>query len=477
MDKGFWMRSGGGYPESEISYDNPSKLEPKRPNQWFPDPSDTGLFSHKKSAVEGLNGRPNPGVPTVNPSWEVPSSFQSVQSVAGNFSDRLFGPDPPRTIDFGGRNFQPISSGSLDNGRRVLEGHFANDASVALSMSHSMEDPGSSLTYGGIRKVKVNQVKDSDNVSMQMGNTYGRSDCNSINFHSFQEAPEANTEHHRPLQMKGSGNGMPIQMSNNFNRFDNNTISFCGYQDEREGDVRHGRMLNPVKEDENIMSMQLGSTFSKGDSNTLSFSGFSVEPETNNYDLLVRQSSQQQSEVVKEKRVDVASTDVVVSAIPMSAVSSKAAKAKNEQKEAKKAPPNSFPSNVRSLLNTGMLDGVPVKYISWQHEELGGIIKGCGYRCGCNACSYSKVLNAYEFEKHAGTKTKHPNNHIYFENGKTIYAIVQELKTTSPNLLFEAIQNCTGSPINLKAFSTWKESYQAATRELERIYGKDSLKQ
>lgn len=474
MDKGFWMRNGGGYPDSEIPYDNPSKLEPKRPNQWFPDASDTGLFSHKKSAVEGLNGRPIPGVQSVNPSWEVQSSFQSV---AGNFSDRLFGPDPPRTIDFGGRNFQPISLGNLDTGRRVLEGHYGNDASIALSMSHSMEDPGSSLTYNGIRKVKVNQVKDSDNMSMQMGNTYGRNDPNSLSFHGFQESPEANTEHCRSLQVKESSHGMPIQMSNSFNRFDNNTISFCGYHDERDEDVHPGRLLNPVKDDEHIMSMQLGNTFSKVDSHTISFGGFPVEPETNSYDLLVRQSSLQQSAVVKEKVADVMKSDAVVSAIPVVAVPSKTAKAKNEPKEAKKLPPpNSFPSNVRSLLNTGMLDGVPVKYISWQHEELGGIIKGCGYRCGCSACSYSKVLNAYEFEKHAGTKTKHPNNHIYFENGKTIYAIVQELKLTPSDKLFEAIQNCTGSPINQKAFGTWKESYQAATRELERIYGKESLK-
>ncbi|CAN4100933.1 unnamed protein product [Withania somnifera] len=149
-------------------------------------------------------------------------------------------------------------------------------------------------------------------------------------------------------------------------------------------------------------------------------------------------------------------------------------KNKSESKPAHKGAPNSFPSNVRSLLATGILDGVPVKYIL-SRQELRGIIKGSGYLCGCQPCNYSKVLNAYEFERHAGCKTKHPNNHIYFENAKTIYQITQELRSTPQSLLFEAIQTVTGSPINQKAFQIWKVSFQAATRELQRIYGKQEL--
>lgn len=143
-------------------------------------------------------------------------------------------------------------------------------------------------------------------------------------------------------------------------------------------------------------------------------------------------------------------------------------------KAAKKAPSNNFPSNVKSLLSTGMLDGIPVKYVSWSREKsVKGTIKGTGYVCGCNDCNYTKALNAYEFERHANCKTKHPNNHIYFENGKTIYGVVQELKNTPQDRLFDAIQNVTGSQINQKNYRIWKASYQAATRELQRIYGKD----
>ncbi|KAL0729407.1 hypothetical protein Bca4012_025500 [Brassica carinata] len=149
-------------------------------------------------------------------------------------------------------------------------------------------------------------------------------------------------------------------------------------------------------------------------------------------------------------------------------------KSKAEGKtSSKKEASTSFPSNVRSLISTGMLDGVPVKYVALSREELRGVIKGSGYLCGCQACDYTKVLNAYAFERHAGCKTKHPNNHIYFENGKTIYQIVQELRNTPETMLFDVVQTVFGSPINQKAFRIWKESFQAATRELQRIYGKE----
>ncbi|MED6187727.1 hypothetical protein PIB30_079195 [Stylosanthes scabra] len=144
---------------------------------------------------------------------------------------------------------------------------------------------------------------------------------------------------------------------------------------------------------------------------------------------------------------------------------------KNKEKKTRKASSNNFPSNVKSLLSTGIFDGVPVKYVSWSREKtLGAVIKGTGYVCSCDECKEPKPLNAYEFERHAGSKTKHPNNHIYFENGKTVYGVVQELKNTPQEMLFDVIQNATGSTVNQKNFQSWKASYQAAAKELQRIY-------
>lgn len=78
----------------------------------------------------------------------------------------------------------------------------------------------------------------------------------------------------------------------------------------------------------------------------------------------------------------------------------------------------------------------------------------------------SKVLNAYAFERHAGCKTKHPNNHIYFENGKTIYQIVQELRNTPETMLFDVVQTVFGSPINQKAFRIWKGPTKSSSSSL-----------
>ncbi|PKI36408.1 hypothetical protein CRG98_043190 [Punica granatum] len=94
-----------------------------------------------------------------------------------------------------------------------------------------------------------------------------------------------------------------------------------------------------------------------------------------------------------------------------------------------------------------MLDGVAIKYVAVSREELHGIIKGSGYLCGCHSCNYTK----------------------------TIYQIVQELRSTPVSLLFDAIQTVFGAPINQKSFRIWKESFQAATHELQRIYSKDEF--
>ncbi|KAF8396750.1 hypothetical protein HHK36_018380 [Tetracentron sinense] len=149
----------------------------------------------------------------------------------------------------------------------------------------------------------------------------------------------------------------------------------------------------------------------------------------------------------------------------------RAPKKKMDLKLSKKVILKSYPSNVKKLLLTGILEGATVKYISPKSEkELPGIIRGCGYSCGCSLCNFSKVLNAYEFEKHADCKSKHPNNHIFLENGKPIYSIIQELRIAPDSLLDEVVRNVAGSSINEESFLVWKDSLQAAN--LQQINGK-----
>ncbi|OAY41260.1 uncharacterized protein LOC110622573 [Manihot esculenta] len=530
QNQGFWMAKGGeSINDGEISYD-PSRVEMKRSHQWFMDGSEAEVFSNKKQAV---------GVPTNNlftgminsnvSQWGNASTFQSI---SGHLSERLFDSDTTGTANFNDRNISLVSSEKFNMGRKVNEDPYGNHSSFNLSMSHTLEDPSSNLNFGGIRKVKVSQVKESENVMhLSMEHNYNRVDSNNLSTSHAYDKGE-NTTSMGLAYNNGDGHimsvgeaydsesnifismGQPYSKENdnitmNQTYKDNNGIIAMGhtFSKDENGIISTGQTFKP---DENTISMGhlfskgtgstvlMGHTYDKGDNNDLSvgqsfnerestiisFGGYD-DDDTNpsgrlisSYDLLMAQPSLQNSEVINEKEVVNSNVDAHASAVHTTASGTEnASKKKEDLKASKKAPSNNFPSNVRSLLSTGMLDGVPVKYIAWSREkELCGVIKGSGYLCGCQTCNFSKVINAYEFERHANCKTKHPNNHIYFENGKTIYGIVQELRSTPQSMLFDVIQTITGSPINQKSFRLWKESFLAATRELQRIYGKDEGK-
>ncbi|KAJ4719830.1 putative DNA-binding protein [Melia azedarach] len=571
--KGFWMaRDAGCLTDGEIAYDNSTRIEPKRGHQWFMDAAGTELFCNKKQAIEAVDGRPVSGISHTNVSqWHNPSSFQSL---SGQFSDRLFGSEPVRTVNLVDRNIPSVTSGSLNVGRKDFQDQY-NNASMGLSMSHFIEDPPC-FNLGGIRKVKVNQVRDSGtDLSASMGLSYGRGDNSSMSICTTYDKGDNNSMSLGPNNINSNEN--TISMGHNFSKCDSSFISMghtlnkgeencisMGYNYSRRNDnislmgqsfdkgdgsfisvgqssekddssvmsigsynkghenfISMGQNYdkanetfisvgssfnkgsdNPVgmapaydKADSNITSigssqdkgdsgvLSMGHNFNKGETNTISFGGYQDEPENpsgniiSGYDLLIgTQNSAQASQELSQPNLAEPNVDSTVNNTVRTNPRTDIVPKNKEPKAAKKVPANNFPSNVKSLLSTGMLDGVPVKYVSWSREKnLKGTIKGTGYLCGCNECNFTKALNAYEFERHAKCKTKHPNNHIYFENGKTIYAVVQELKNTPQEMLFEAIQNVTGSQINQKNFRIWKASYQAATRELQRIYGKDEI--
>ncbi|XP_065871603.1 uncharacterized protein [Euphorbia lathyris] len=568
--KSFWMpRDAGCLTDGEIVYDGSSRMEPKRSHQWFMDTTGPELFSNKKQAIEASSNSPALGSSQINVSpWHNASSFQSV---SGQFSDRLFGSEAVRTGNMHDRNLTSDARGkmSMNMGRRKdFDDQYGSNSSMGLSMSNSIDDPSDGISFGGIRKVRVNQVRDSndeipaslelsygrgDNNVISMGASYNKGDIGAISLGPTYNDREKNTiggdifiSMGHPFNKDsenfmsighdfGKGEDNILSMGQPFDKEDANFITIGSSYEKEDNDVT---LLNPSfskghenfisigptydKPNENFISM--GASYSKGDdsiisvgptygntdlnitamcsaqdkgdsdiltvghnynkdeSNTISFEGFHDDSESNlsgniisAYDVLVgnqnlAQTSEGQKDIVQSN------TDSIASNASKGNSKTDVSAKNKDAKRAKKVPPNNFPSNVKSLLSTGMLDGVPVKYVSWSREKnVHGIIKNTGYLCGCQECNFSKAVNAYEFERHANCKTKHPNNHIYFENGKTIYAVVQELKNTPQEMLFDAIQSVTGSQINQKNFRSWKASYQAATRELQRIYGKDEI--
>ncbi|KAK3232227.1 hypothetical protein Dsin_004108 [Dipteronia sinensis] len=572
--KGFWIQGDAGcLNDDELGYEDSSRIEPKRGHQWFMDANESEVFSNKKQAIEGVNSRAV-GISHTNVSpWH--NTFNSQPGFA-QFADRRFESEPLRTVNLVDRSIPSVESGSSNMGRKDFQDHY-NNASMGLSMSHLVEEP-SFFNFGGIRKVKVNQVRDSANgISASMGHSYSRGgndtnsmgitykgDSNTISLgsnnnnsdedglsmgHAYRKDESNFISMSQPLNKEGEN---CISMGYNYSKRNENTLPM-GHQSFRKGDANLVSIgQSSEKEDSNVISLgsyynkghesfistghtfgkvnesfiSMGSSYdkgsnnvtapvptydkadsnltsmrssqdkgdsgvlstshnySKGESNTISFEGFQHETETNpsgniisSYDLMVAgQNSAQASEEPSQTDLVESSLDPIVNSTPETNPKAGTVPKNKEPKTTKKAPANNFPSNVKSLLSTGMLDGIPVKYVSWSREKnLKGTIKGTGYLCGCSDCNYNKTLNAYEFERHASCKTKHPNNHIYFENGKTIYAVVQELKNTPQETLFDAIQTVTGSQINQRNFTIWKASYQVATRELQRIYGKDEI--
>ncbi|XP_039027880.1 uncharacterized protein LOC120161734 [Hibiscus syriacus] len=503
QNEGIWTKKCSGLSNGEMVYDTSSKVDPKRKrsNQWFMDGAETDSFPNKKQAV---------GVPTTNlfsgilnsndSPWGNASGFTSI---SGQLAERLFNTETARTVNLDDQSFSSGNTQKTLMGRKVNEDLYTSDSSFGLSMSHTLEDPRSGLNFGGIRKVKVS-------MSESMGYVYNRVDNNSVSTdHAYNKVEDGIMPMGFPYN-KGDSIGdtyerenslftsmgqshrkiednSAITTSNTFDKGDNNFMSMGQtYNGTDDSSVTVGQAYS--KGDDSAISithnykkgdsynLTVGPSYSRGESTIISFGGYD-DDDTNlsgsfisSYNLLMGQSLVQGSNAPSAKGL-VQSNNVIASGAEVS-------RKKDEPKTSKKAASNNFPSNVKSLLSTGMLDGVPVKYIAWsQKKELRGIIKSSGYQCGCQTCNSSKVINAYEFERHAGCKTKHPNNHIYFDNGKTIYGIVQELRSTPQNMLFDVIQTITGSPVNQKCFRLWKESFLAATVELQRIYGRDEMKQ
>ncbi|XP_044461187.1 uncharacterized protein LOC123192626 [Mangifera indica] len=536
MHKGFWMpRDAGCLTDAETGYDSSSRIEPKRGHQWFMDATTPELFSNKKQAVDAVKGR------------TVSGTISSFQSVSGQFPEHLYGSEPVQSVNLFDRNIPSVDGRSLNFGRKDFQGHY-NNSSTGLSMFPFVEDP-SGFSVGGIRKVGVNQVRDSVNDTLApIAYSYSRGDGNQISvgtmYHKSNNGtislgPNNNNADENTISMDHSlneGGENFISMGSNYSKRKDNVaigqssekgvshvISMSySYNKDHEKFFSMGHSYDKANENfismnsshskvtDNIMAMataydkpgsnitsvdftqnkgdsgalSMGHNYNKGEMSALCFEVFQNETETNpsgnivsSYDFLMgTQSSVQASGKPGQKNLVEPNVDSVGNSPSSSnTITVKKTKTK-EPKEAKKVPANSFPSHVKSLLKTGLLDGASVKYVSWSREKhLKGTIKGAGYLCGCKECNFTKVLNAHQFERHANCRTKHPNNHIFLESGKTIYSAVQELRYTPQKNLFEEIQNVTGAKINLEKFLTWKGSFEAANRELERIYGKDDI--
>lgn len=248
-----------------------------------------------------------------------------------------------------------MSTIETDNMRRKgIEDQFSEDASVGLSISHSIEDPETCFNDGGIRKVKVSQVKDSDN-SMHDSKEHSFSGENNRDMSAIEVYDRENETSF-------------ISMGHSYDKEYENVAVIGHAYNRGTGTSAYG------KGDE--IPIAMGNTYGKDDVNILSFGGFHEEHEIipvgrplDSFEPSYSQPSTQTSEAALRKQVDASTASAVASATHIAKLRPESAsRTKPEFKSAKKEAPNSFPSNVRSLISTGMLDGVPVKYISLSRE-------------------------------------------------------------------------------------------------------------
>lgn len=411
--------------DGDMAYDSSSRADPKRPYQYFMDGPEADLFPNKKHAVETPQTVGSPannsfsGLLNSNISpWGHVSNFQSIP---GPYNDRLFETATTRN-SFHDRDITSLETEKIDPGRKVGDDLLGNDSSFSLSMSQTLEDPRLGLSYSGIRKVKVSQVRDSENVmAVSMGHGYDTVDTSAMStVHPYNKTDD------NPVAMglaynKADGNimsmgdayirennlfismGQPynkgdeslsmgqifkenndightfskgdngiMSMGQTYDKVDDNAISMGQmYNKGDDGTISMGHAYN---KDENH-SLSMGQSYSKGESTIISFGGYDEDANQSgqllsNYEMVMGQSSVNTSEALNQRDLVKSNAETVVSVEQASVSGNDNVKKKDDVKSSKKAPSNNFPSNVRSLLSTGMLDGVPVKYIAWSREVI-----------------------------------------------------------------------------------------------------------
>lgn len=343
--------------DANSTFDSPSLLEMKRAHHWFIDGCETQVFPNKKQAIQASNSKMTGVVSNMNVfPWE--QHTPSYQSVSHQLIGHLFGPESVRSTDFDRAKTSSVISDNVDLRRKGIEveDHYGEDASVGLSISHGMEDPETSPSYGRIRKVKVNPVKDNiHDLQPCLRSNTNREDGGQLTIDSYYKEIETG------LVSVGSAY---IKEDDSFNLMN---------QTSNNGD-HHIRFLgHSGKIDDNVVS--IGDDYGKRDANIISFDGFpddqdiiSLGRTLGSHDSTFYEPSFQASEAEGVAELESSSFDVPASNSQLAKQKPDITLKSRPEYKMRKEAPNSFPSNVRSLISTGMLDGVPVKYVSVTRE-------------------------------------------------------------------------------------------------------------
>ncbi|PWA47793.1 hypothetical protein CTI12_AA496330 [Artemisia annua] len=131
------------------------------------------------------------------------------------------------------------------------------------------------------------------------------------------------------------------------------------------------------------------------------------------------------------------------------------------KRKEQKATENSTLNNFRFKCQKSVINW----YAEWCSSEVCCMVKREGTLCCHQRCDPPLWLSiVYIFKASCWLQNEAPNNHIYFDSGKTIYEVVQELRNTPQNVLFDVIQiRQLLDHQSTKNVSDWKDSFLAAT--------------
>lgn len=411
------MPGEAGYTDEEMSYDNSSRTEPKRAHQWLMDSPEPEPFCKKKQTVEAAKNRPMSGYANADISlWE---NSSKLQSGSGLCTDSLFGPEPVRTSNLTGMKISSVvgaGDSSMErmgfedqvNANKIKYSDKGMPVSMGLSYcsgdnytSYFSTTNGDNISSGpacdyfvGNTFDKVNgsftlmgQTINKGDGSMFMGRGHSREDSSILstrqpslngngNFvladHQYVNGddniismPPAYNKGHESLFALGTGtaynkaNDNFIAMGQNFDKGDDNIIPIGPTRDTGEYNLIP---LGPTPNRVNTSVVSMGTAYEKGqsvitsmglnykmgeDRTAISFGGSGTEANNRSFEH---------------------NADPNVTVAP-AATSNTDANGKNkEKKKSKKNLSNNFPTNVKRLLATGILDGVPVKYTSWARD-------------------------------------------------------------------------------------------------------------
>lgn len=124
--------------------------------------------------------------------------------------------------------------------------------------------------------------------------------------------------------------------------------------------------------------------------------------------------------------------------------------AKNVHKVSSKSLVKMVPKRLKDLLDTGVLEGLSVRYSRGvkhkSSKEIGlqGVVKGLGILCYCEDCKGTKVVTPSLFEMHAGSSNKRPPDYMYLDNGNTLRDVLNACKESKLDNLEATIRKAIG---------------------------------